>query len=117
MCELFGLTGPYAVTVNKYLKSFVCHSTDHPNGWGIAVFSGDGANIEKAPEAAFPSSYLKARLKASVRARTMMAHIRFATRGQIEYDNCHPFTKREKSGSSWTFLQNRTLVARPLLDK
>ena len=117
MCELFGLTGPYAVTVNEYLKSFVCHSTDHPNGWGIAVFSGDGVNIEKEPEAAFRSSYLKARLKASVRARTMMAHIRFATRGQMEYDNCHPFTRRDKSGRSWTFMHNGTIFDCPLLDK
>jgi glutamine amidotransferase len=117
MCELFGLTGPDEIAVNEYLKSFAGHSTAHPNGWGIAVFNQNEVNIEKEPEAAYRSHYLKARLRSPVRARNMMAHIRFATRGQIEYENCHPFLRRDQSGRSWTFMHNGTIFDCPLLDK
>ena len=117
MCELFGLTGSDELTVNEYLKAFFRHSTRHPNGWGIAVFRGKDVNIEKEPEAAFRSSYLKARLKTPVRARNMMGHIRFATRGHMEYDNCHPFINEDISGRSWTFMHNGTIFDCPLLDQ
>ena len=117
MCELFGLTGPDLITVNEYLKTFAGHSANHPNGWGIAVFSGSEVNIEKEPEAAFRSGYLKKRLKAPLRARNMMAHIRFATRGQMEYDNCHPFIGHDISGRCWTFMHNGTIFDCPLLNK
>jgi len=117
MCELFGLTGPYELTVNQYLRAFFRHSTEHPNGWGIAVFCGKNANIEKEPSAAFRSHYLKERLKTPLRARTMMGHIRFATRGNMEYDNCHPFRKDDISGRSWTLIHNGTIFDCPLLDQ
>ena len=109
MCELFGLTGSDELNVNDFLKTFFRHSIDHPNGWGIALLNGKNVNIEKEPEAAYRSGYLRARLKAPVRAANMMAHIRFATRGHMEYDNCHPFIKRDISGRSWTFMHNATL--------
>jgi glutamine amidotransferase len=35
----------------------------------------------------------------------------------MEYDNCHPFIKRDKSGRSWTFMHNGTIFDCPLLDK
>ena len=117
MCELFGLTGPDEINVNEYLETFAGHSVDHPNGWGIAVFCGKEVNIEKEPVAAFRSSYLKERLRTPFRAANMMAHIRFATRGQITYENCHPFIKYDQSGRSWTFMHNGTIFNCPLLSK
>ncbi len=116
MCELFGLTGPDEITVNKYLKTFVSHSPDHPNGWGLALFRGKEISLEKEPAAAFKSSYLKARLKTPVSAANIMAHIRFATRGHMEYENCHPFVRRDNSGRAWTFMHNGTIFDCPLLD-
>jgi glutamine amidotransferase len=117
MCELFGLTGPEEIIVNEYLGTFFRHSIDHPNGWGIAVFRGKEVNIEKEPVAAFRSGYLRERLKTPLRAGNMMAHIRFATRGQMEYENCHPFIKRDKSGRTWTFMHNGTIFNCPLINK
>lgn len=117
MCELFGLTGPDEITVNEYLEAFISHSTDHPNGWGLAIFCGKEVNIEKEPVAAFRSSYLKERLKTPLRAANMMAHIRFATRGHIAYENCHPFVRHDKSGRTWTFMHNGTIFNCPLLSK
>lgn len=117
MCELFGLTGPDEISVNEYLKTFIRHSIDHPNGWGIAVFNGKEVGIEKEPVAAFKSGYLRERLKTPLRAKNMMAHIRFATRGHMEYENCHPFVKCDKNGRVWTFMHNGTIFDCPLLDK
>ena len=117
MCELFGLTGPDEITVNEYLRTFFSHSADHPNGWGIAVLTGAEANIEKEPVAAFRSSYLKERLKTPLRAANLMAHIRFATRGYMRYENCHPFMKRDISERSWILMHNGTIFSCPLLNK
>jgi len=117
MCELFGLTGPDELTVNEYLKTFFQHSTAHPNGWGLAIFRGEEVNIEKEPAPAFKSKYLKERLKSPVCSGNMMAHIRFATRGHMEYDNCHPFIKRDISGRSWTFMHNGTIFDCPMLNR
>lgn len=117
MCELFGLTGPDEINVTEYLKTLASHSTDHPNGWGIAIFNGKEASLEKEPVAAFRSNYLKERLKTPLSARNMMAHIRLATRGHMEYENCHPFIKRDNSGRSWAFMHNGTIFDCPLLDK
>lgn len=116
MCELFGLTGPDEITVNEYLRTFFSHSADHPNGWGIAVLTGAEANIEKEPVAAFRSSYLKERLKTPLRAANLMAHIRFATRGYMRYENCHPFMKRDISGRPWILMHNGTIFSCPLLN-
>ena len=117
MCELFGLTGPDEIVVNEYLETFASHSVDHPNGWGIALFCGKEVNIEKEPVAAYRSSYLKERLRTPLRASNMMAHIRFATRGHMAYENCHPFVRHDASGRAWTFMHNGTIFNCPLLSK
>lgn len=117
MCELFGLTGPDEIVVNEYLETFAGHSVDHPNGWGIALFCGKEVNIEKEPVAAYKSSYLKERLRTPLRASNMMAHIRFATRGHMAYENCHPFVRHDASGRAWTFMHNGTIFNCPLLSK
>ncbi len=117
MCELFGLTGPDEITVNEYLKTFVSHSPAHPNGWGLAFFDGKEIRLKKEPVAAFKSDYLKDYLKTTLRAANMMAHIRFATRGHMEYENCHPFMKRDKSGRTWVFMHNGTIFDCARLDK
>ena len=117
MCELFGLTGPDEIVVNEYLETFAGHSVNHPNGWGLAIFCGKEVNIEKEPVAAYKSSYLKERLRTPLRASNMMAHIRFATRGHMSYENCHPFVRHDQSGRTWTFMHNGTIFSCSLLSK
>ena len=41
--------------------------------------------------------------------RTLLAHIRLATIGHIEYKNCHPFTAPDNKGRVWTFVHNGTI--------
>lgn len=101
----------------QFEDDFAGHSVDHPNGWGIAIFCGKEVNIEKEPVAAYKSSYLKERLRTPLRASNMMAHIRFATRGHMAYENCHPFIKHDQTGRAWTFMHNGTIFSCPLLSK
>lgn len=116
MCELFGVSGKIPVPVNAYLKELASHSTEHPNGWGIAVFYGNAVSLEKEPLPANQSCYLKERLSHPFEARNMLAHIRLATKGATAYENCHPFIKRDASGRVWTLIHNGTIFDCPLLD-
>ena len=45
-----------------------------------------------------------------------MAHIRLATIGDVDYENCHPFVKRDCRGRVWTLIHNGTIFNCPLLD-
>ena len=109
MCELFGVSSPEKIYLNDLLKEFFSHGTEHPNGWGMAFFYGDAVSLEKQPEASFKSAYLRQRLRACIEADNMMAHIRLATRGNMDYENTHPFVARDSSGRSWTFEHNGTI--------
>ena len=117
MCEMFGVLSREPIRVNEYLKEFASHSVDHPHGWGLAVFYGDSVSLEKEPIPAYQSRYLKERLRHTIEVRGMMAHIRLATRGHMEYTNCHPFVKRDNSGRAWTLIHNGTIFDCPELDK
>ena len=109
MCELFAACGKRKILLNDALKTFFSHSETHPNGWGIATFNGDHVTIEKEPEKASTSRYLKSRLRVNIEEDVCLAHIRRATIGEIKYENCHPFTARDASNRSWTLIHNGTI--------
>lgn len=109
MCELFGVSAEKSFIVNEYLNAFFHHSQEHKHGWGLAVFHGLGASLEKEAAKAEDSAYLKQRLSRNVEAANLLAHIRYATIGQIEYANCHPFIWDDDSGRAWTMIHNGTL--------
>lgn len=109
MCEIFGLSSKSDVVMNDYLKTFFSHSNRHPHGWGLACIERNGALIEKESIAASKSNYLKERLSQPVEAKIMLAHIRYATIGNVEYRNCHPFTGKDNTGKQWTLIHNGTI--------
>ncbi|MCD8103510.1 MAG: class II glutamine amidotransferase [Lachnospiraceae bacterium] len=109
MCELFGSCSENQLVLNEYLKKFYSHSTCHPNGWGLALLDGNEAFIEKEPLRADKSHYLQERLSVPVQGRIVLAHIRYATIGNVEYRNCHPFTGKDCSGRRWTLIHNGTI--------
>lgn len=115
MCELFAasLRRPYAI--NGYLKCFYSHSVDHPHGWGLACIDKDNVIIEKEPLRADKSCYLKERLSVPVSAPIVFAHIRYATIGHVKYENCHPYTGKDKYGRTWTLIHNGTIFDHPPL--
>ncbi|MCD7957699.1 MAG: class II glutamine amidotransferase [Lachnospiraceae bacterium] len=109
MCELFGSCSESQLVLNEYLKKFYSHSDCHPNGWGLALLDGNEALIEKEPLRADKSHYLRERLSVPVQGRIALAHIRYATIGNVEYRNCHPFTGKDYSGRRWTLIHNGTI--------
>ncbi len=115
MCMLFGLSALKETITNEYLKTFFCHSPEHPHGWGMAIIEGNGALIERESIEASKSNYLKERLSEPVPARLMLAHIRYATIGNVEYRNCHPFSGRDAAGRRWTLVHNGTIFDYPPL--
>lgn len=116
MCELFGVSSAKRMTVNPYLKTLMSHSVDHPHGWGIAVFYGNAVSLEKEPKPAWVSDYLQSRLRYPMEVQNMIAHIRFATRGSMDYENCHPFVDRDAAGRAWTLAHNGTIFQSEILD-
>lgn len=117
MCMLFGLSSRDHYTANEYLKAFYKNSPQHPDGWGLAVIGRNDAVIEKESIEASKSHYLKERLSAPVEARVVIAHIRYATVGNVEYKNCHPFTAKDNLGRRWTQAHNGTVFDCPALSK
>ena len=109
MCELFGVTSHSSLELNELLLEFFSHGIEHPNGWGMAFFYGNAVSLEKEPEASHKSSYLKQRLQSKVEADKMIAHIRLATRGGLNYENTHPFVMRDNSNRIWTLAHNGTV--------
>ncbi len=109
MCELFAVSAKYPNEYNEALKEFYSHSKRHPHGWGLAVLDGVEAQISKEPLQASRSFYLHERLTSPVVGSVILAHIRYATIGNIEYRNCHPFTGKDDSGRRWTLVHNGTI--------
>ena len=116
MCELFGVTSGSKLELNELLSEFFSHGTEHPNGWGMAFFYGNAVSLEKQPEASHKSSYLKQRLQFKVEADKMFAHIRLATRGELNYENTHPFVMRDNCDRTWTLAHNGTIFDCDLLN-
>lgn len=117
MCELFGLSAARPIEVNDYLRTFYSHSDVHKDGWGLAIFHGGAASVEKEPVMAMKSAYLKERLRHRITARTMMAHIRLASVGSLAYENCHPFVQQDNRGRRWTLEHNGTVFHGEAIDR
>ena len=113
MCELFGVSSRKKVEVTDLLKEFFSHSVRHANGWGMATFYGNAVSLEKEPVQAIKSAYLKERLRQRIQVQNMIAHIRLATRGVMEYANCHPFVLRDNYDRCWTLAHNGTIFDYP----
>ena len=116
MCELFAVNAEHDVTTNDWLREFFTHSDRNPHGWGMAMFYGSGAvALEKEPVRADRSLYLKERLRQEIHVSAMLAHIREATIGTLDYSNTHPFVDRDQTGRCWTLVHNGTIFESPVL--
>lgn len=109
MCELFGVNSMQAIKCNDLLKEFYEHSVDNPDGWGLATFYGNAVSLEKEPISAVESIYLKNRLTEEIVKDKLIAHIRKASKGKVEYQNSHPFIRRDNSDRAWTLAHNGTI--------
>lgn len=117
MCELFGINSKPRLKVNTYLKIFFSHSEIHKHGWGMAIFYGNAASIEKEPLCANQSNYLRERIKHPIIINNMIAHIRLASVGRVLWGNAHPFSEQDASGRYWTLAHNGTIFDFSALDE
>ena len=116
MCELFGVNSAEAISCNKLLQEFFEHGIDNPDGWGIAAFYGNSVSLEKEPVSSLESIYLKNRLTEDIVIDKLIAHIRKASKGGIEYKNSHPFIRRDSANRTWTLAHNGTIFESAELD-
>lgn len=117
MCQIFGAFSNHKMELNDYLKAFYANSDKHPNGWGLSIMDEHAFSLEKEPKQASKSGYLKNRLSIPVESAAAFAHIRYATVGNVKYQNCHPFTLTDKSGRRWVQNHNGTIFHCPDLER
>lgn len=116
MCEIFGFSSSDDFYANDYLKTFYSHSDKHPHGWGLACVSRKSALVEKESLQASKSHYLRERLSQPIIEKIALAHIRYATIGNVEYRNCHPYTGKDNYDRTWTLIHNGTIFDYSPLD-
>ncbi len=125
MCRLYGLRSNEPTKVECTLvhaqNALLAQSRrdlvgqSHPDGWGIGLLDGAAPRIERRAKAAFDDLHFSVTAE-RVFARTVLAHVRQATVGEISLGNTHPF-----SHGGWMFAHNGTVTAfdrvRPVLEK
>ena len=109
MCELFGITSAVTVNPAEWLKEFYSHSVQHPHGWGIMYEQNGKRQIFKEPVRACDSNRLETLLNFLPAQKNLLAHIRFATVGEVRSENCHPYSGTDNSGREWTLIHNGTI--------
>ena len=96
MCRLFGMSGgPQAVRATFWLlqapDSLSQQSRREPDGAGIGCFDADGRPVvDKQPLAAYEDRDF-AREARELESRTFVAHVRYASNGDLTVANTHPF--------------------------
>ena len=108
MCQLLGMNCATPTDFNFSFRGFCRRGgeTDkHSHGWGMAIYEGHGLRtfLDSQPAAhskiaAFVENY-------PIQTLNMMAHIRYATQGEVSLENVHPF-QREMWGIQWSFAHN-----------
>jgi predicted glutamine amidotransferase len=116
MCRLFGMTGgSESVRATFWLlqasDSLSDQSRREPDGAGIGFFDDeDRPVVSKQPIAAFEDRRFAEEAK-HVQARTIVAHVRFASTGALTVNNTHPF---EQAGR--LFAHNGVIEGLPALE-
>jgi len=111
MCQLLGMNCSTPTDFNFSFRGFCRRGgeTDiHSHGWGMALYEGNGLRTfhDKEPAATSKiAKFVTDQISNSLRTRSMMAHIRYATQGEVSLENVHPF-QRELWGINWCFAHN-----------
>jgi glutamine amidotransferase len=85
-------------------NSFAAQSLEHPDGWGVAYYGGDGGPTVVRSVLPAICDELFEQLSFDSTSATVLAHIRRATVGKVARQNCHPFRH-----GAWVFAHNGTL--------
>lgn len=115
MCMLFAVSSKSNFAANAYLKLFYANSPQHPHGYGLAYLRGGKMIVKKEPTQASKSTALSEILSKPLRSKLILAHIRYATIGNVDPKNCHPFWGSDSAYNQWTLMHNGTIFDYPPL--
>jgi predicted glutamine amidotransferase len=115
MCELFCMSTRRPTTVRFSLEAFSRRGGldgPHKDGWGIAYYDDDDADVHLMKEAhpASGSACVRFVQEHPFESRLVVSHIRRATQGGVSSANCQPFV-RELGGRMHVFAHNGNLDA------
>ena len=118
MCQLLGMSCTSPMLSYSVLSRFVQRggNTDiHAHGWGMAYYKHNNLSdavpqLQTIRDVSPAATSSKAQnildeSKSSLLTRDMIAHIRYATVGDISVENVHPF-QRELFGVDFVFAHN-----------
>jgi glutamine amidotransferase len=109
MCELLGLAFNEPISPSLSFRGFRHRGERNPDGWGLATITPTEARITKETIRADQSDVSRAlRDNPRLTAPIFIGHVRFASRGEVNLKNTHPFTRRI-NGSDFVFAHNGTL--------
>lgn len=111
MCQLLGMNCATPTDVTFSFTGFAARGgqTDHhADGWGIAFFEDKACRLFIDHQSAATSPIAELVKNYPIKSKNVIAHIRKATQGRIELENCHPF-QRELWGRHWIFAHNGDL--------
>jgi len=111
MCQLLAMSCKEPANINFSFDGFCARgglTDEHKDGWGIAFFRNNDVDVFVDHQPAANSALAEAIKNKDIKAKTIIAHIRKATVGDVKLANCHPF-KRELWGKTWLFCHNGDL--------
>jgi glutamine amidotransferase len=103
------------VSANARLREFFSHGKRHPHGWGLAWHDQHGWQVYKESLPSVDSNYLRYVLEEPMRITQLIGHIRYATKGVVSIDNCHPFVGTDETGAEWVIAHNGTIINTALI--
>jgi len=109
MCELLGLAFNKPISPGLSFRGFRHRAGGNKHGWGLAAITPTKSRITKEPIRADQSAVSQSlRDDHTLAAPIFIGHVRFASRGEVNLKNTHPFTRRI-NGSDFVFAHNGTL--------
>lgn len=104
MCRLLGfrsiIDGQVHQSLVKADNALKSQSINHPDGWGVAYYLSGSPHIVKSTDMA-KNSQLFQKVSGVVSSKTVLAHIRKSTIGDINILNTHPYQY-----GPWVFAHN-----------
>ena len=111
MCQLLGMNCNVPTDICFSFEGFHARGglTDHHrDGFGVAFFEGQGCRVFLDSKSTIESPVADLVRRYPIHSKNVIAHIRKATQGKVELQNCHPF-QRELWGRYWIFAHNGNL--------
>jgi len=104
MCRLFAFKSSIPSEVHRSLlraeNALAAQSDKHPDGWGVVYYIDKFPHVIKNTKTAV-EDHLFEKVSGIVSSKTVLAHIRKASVGDINILNCHPFQY-----GPWSFAHN-----------